>query len=183
MQMIRYKRPLTIEQDVVTGHAECWKRIAQEGGAAIVMENDAIFRVDSAAKLISLTAWLENSDNDKKPIYIDLAGGCDRHQILNAWCFEEEFGSKQLRIEGLEDTTVFLLPNLTNNTACAYYVNANLVQKLYAWYKCYQPMVGVDWTIMLWAAFRKDPEEITCIHCEPPILVHGSVAGEYQPWG
>lgn len=184
IEMISYKRLLTMEQDVVTGHAECWKRIAEEGGSAIVMENDAVFREDSAAKLVDLTAWLKKDEHDAKPFYIDLAGGCDRHEILNAWCFEEKYGGKRLNIEGFEDTTtVFLLPRLTGNTACAYYINANFAQKLYAWYKSYQPMVGVDWTIMLWGAVGKDLDEVTCIHSEPPILVHGSVTGDYQPWG
>ncbi len=182
-EMMTYERPLTIEQDVVTGHAECWKRITREGGSAIVMENDAIFRNDSAGKLIKLIAWLKQNGHDEKPFYVDLAGGCDRHKILNAWCFEKKFGGKKLDIEGFKDTTVFLLPKLANNTACAYYINAQLTQKIYAWYKSYQPKVGVDWTVMLWAAIGKNTEEITCIHCEPPILIHGSVAGEYIPWG
>ncbi|OBK43396.1 hypothetical protein A5655_16650 [Mycobacterium sp. 1081908.1] len=183
IEMIKYKRPITIEQDVMTGHAECWKRVAEGRGSGIVMESDTVFREDSTAKLINLTAWLKEDGRDEKPFYIDLAAGCDRHQILNAWCFEEKYGCKQLNIEGFEDTTVFLLPELTNNTGCAYYINAKFAQRLYAWYKNHRPMMTADWTTMLWAAVdKKNLDEITCIHSEPPILVHGSATGAYQPW-
>lgn len=182
IEMIGYKRPITIEQDVMAGHAECWRRVAEAGDAGIIMESDTVFREDSTAKLINLTAWLKEDRRDEKPFYIDLAGGCDRHQILNAWCFEEKYGGKQLNIEGFEHTTVFLLPKLTNNTGCAYYINANFAQKLYAWYESYRPMMSADWTTMLWGAVETNLGEITCIHSEPPILVHGSATGAYQPW-
>jgi hypothetical protein len=182
IEMISYQRPITVEQDVMTGHAECWRRIAGEGDFGIIMESDTVFREDSTAKLINLTTWLKKDERHRKPFYIDLAGGCDRRQILNAWCFEEEYGGKRLNIEGLEDTTVFLLPKLTNNTGCAYYISADFAHNLYTWFENYRPMMSADWTTMLWAAIGKNVGEITCIHSEPPILVHGSVTGEYQPW-
>lgn len=52
-QQVASRRSLTIEQDTVRGHAECWKRIAEDGDSAIVMENDVVFRSDSASKLVN----------------------------------------------------------------------------------------------------------------------------------
>lgn len=102
--------------------------------------------------------------------------------ILNAWCFEENYGGTKLSIEGFEDSTVFLLSRLTTNTVCAYYIDAETARKLYAWYKERQPLIGADWALMLFQSQCAELDRITCIHTEPPIFIHGSVMGYYLPW-
>jgi hypothetical protein len=166
-----YHRSIRIEQEVLFAHAHAWQLALKNQGMTLIFESDIVFNYSSVAQLVEVTKRFEYNE---RPLYFDLAGGCNTSDILRSWCFEEVHGC-ETSMQG--KTKMFKLPLFVGNTVAGYLINKHAAE-----YFCQKmkdpPMLAPDWALMSWAL--KQNQEFDCYHTLPTILQHGSVVGAYN---
>lgn len=169
----KWKKSSAIEVTVTDKHIRAWASFLEtEGEFLICFEDDAVFMEDSVQRIINLIDML-SSKNKKRPIYIDLAGGCTLDE---------------LKIDNLEvnrDNNFRYYTKPVTNTACVYLMNRSLVVHFYDILarKPWLRLIGVDWMMnKLFMIMTGMGLECICIHASPTIFRHGSTTGEYAPW-
>jgi hypothetical protein len=165
-----YHRSLRAEQELLHKHLHAWRIAVAETGTTFVLESDVRFRPNAIQKLSSLAAEFETAE---RPVYIDLAGGCDIRGILRSWCFDENRGGLPCEIAGIR---MIRLPAFANNTSCAYMITPATARRFCS---LKLPMLGVDWSMMAWALWGF-LDEVECLHSFPSLLEHGSMSGAYS---
>ncbi len=118
-------------------------------------------------------AMMKAAMQDDQPTYVNLAGG------LNV---------KDLKIKHLMHSAIpgfVLFSSPVTNTSCAYAMNREAVRRILS-FLADSPRnaeLGIDW---LFNAFFlqavAEGASVTCLHADPPALIHGSLAGVTRSW-
>jgi len=166
---VKYAFASAVEVAVTAKHIAAWSRFLGSGDDyLIVMESDAVFLPDSAARLDSLLHIVSRLSG---LLYADLAGGLSRDVL----------GIEKLIDHDRGGLTHFIKP--VTNTACAYLLNRVSVNSFSdSLHRLpYLRWVGIDWMMN---AIMMDHETrgvlVAGMHANPPIFQHGSVCGQYS---
>lgn len=158
---------------VTDKHIRAWEAFLDMGGDFLIcFEDDAVFRGDSIQRVRDLLDLLSRN-NQGRPTYIDLAGGCQL---------------QELRIDKLElqrDASFRYYSKPVTNTACSYLMNRPLVADFHnaLIIKPWLRLIGVDWMMNnLLVLLDKSGMQCDCMHSEPSIFKHGTFTGEYVSW-
>ena len=162
-----------VEQAVTAKHIVAWRRFQGSGDEELlVLESDA-GQTDRTRPTVDHLL----DDPADAPRYINLAGGLHTDAI---------------GITHLQDHTKMHNHQLrryrkpVTNTSCAYLVNRQFVDvalnHLENWPE--DAHLGIDWLFNAIFLDRAQTREavIECWHAEPPVIVHGSVAGVTKSW-
>lgn len=162
----------SIIQSFVTGkHIRAWERfLEKEADFLICFEDDAAFKKDSISKLMHFLQEIRRHKN--KPIYLDLAGGCDSNTLE----------AKKLELSNDKLRKYFRKP--VTNTACAYLINhlsaeiflKNILE--YPWLR----LISIDWVLNKLFILTVCKYTYYCYHANPPIFDHGSQTSYYLSW-
>ncbi len=175
-----YKRSIKIEQEVLYAHVFCWQESVRLGEAVIVLESDAILHEHTQSGLQALLAYLQQSYGPEEKYYVDLAGGCDRDEILRSWCFDRRHGCVSFDLIGEPQMTLHKLPKLVTNTVGGYLLSPGLAADFLQFAQKSRPMTSPDWAINTFAAQKKNRRNVLCIHLSPTLFTQGSFSGAYR---
>lgn len=175
--LFHYGRSILIEQEVLYAHAYCWRESLRRREPVIVLESDAIFHEHSATGLVAILEHLASVGHGH--YYVDLAGGCDRREILNSWCFEAAYGCESRPLSLDPPIEMLSLPRLTGNTVGGYVIGPELASELLDFVERARPMLPPDWAMNLFCVMRR-PRAPLCIHTTPTIFSQGSSIGAYR---
>ena len=167
----KWLKSCAIEMIVTDKHIRAFANaLENKADYLLVFEDDAVFKDDSINKLLDL---LKELDTDKKPTYIDLAGGCDF----------DDLGIDKIESKRNEKFRYYSKP--VTNTACCYLVNQKQLEQ-FNYFLTRKPTlryIGIDWLLnKLFILQSKKNILSNCRHSDPPIFSHGSVTGEFKPW-
>lgn len=180
VHLMRYRRSIRIEQEVLYAHAFCWRESVRAGEQAIVLESDAIVHEHTLAGLLAILKYLQSSCASTARHYVDLAGGCDRDRTLSSWCFKNEYGCKDIEMSvGGRKLILHKLPRLTPNTVGGYLISPALAADLLTFVQDTRPMLPPDWALNRFAARGRDAD-VLCIHTSPTLFSQGSSVGAYR---
>lgn len=155
-------------------HLTSWQKFQQsDANQLLVLENDAAWIKGESEEIPRLLEILAGNS----PSYLNLAGG------LNLAELGIELLTETLKEPPLDNTKTFLKP--ITNTSCAYAINRPLVNAFLSHIENFpeQKLLGIDWLIN--GVFLKMSENrigVTCVHSQPPILLHGSMTGISNSW-
>lgn len=144
-------------------HTRAWRDfLGSNDNALLVLEDDAVFRPDTALGLGEALALL-----DERPAYLDLAGGFPRAAL----------GVERLEAARTGRFIEYRKP--VTNTTAGYLINRALAGKLVGMLDANPRwnLFTADW--MLNRCFVEGLDA-RCFHAEPTIFVHGSHAGTYS---
>jgi len=170
-------RSIIPEQENLQAHIYALHSIRHFSGFGIVLESDAIFLNQSGKNLIDLFSHLEGLV-DRKSLYCDLAGGCDRKEILNSWAFENEHILRNIQINS--NLEAHILPTLVNNTAGGYLINSAFAEQFFDFLTTKKYMLPIDFAFNLFACEKSRFIDFICIHTTPTIFEQGSSIGRYS---
>jgi hypothetical protein len=176
---LTYKRSVKIEQEVLFAHATCWNLAAQANGYAFILESDVLFSEESSAHLCDVVKHVDEHFPGR-PIYVDLAGGCNVNDILNSWCFESGYGAKQFQIPSIHAVSFYSLPLMTTNTVAGYLINSELAKLFCSCMDAKSPVLAPDWAINAFSLQNNEVQSAVCIHSTPTLLRQGSSEGTYS---
>lgn len=157
-------------------HVRAWSAFLDTKADFIIcFEDDAVFKENSISNIVELIGQLKGIDNHK-PLYIDLAGGCDLKDIqIN-------------KLQEKQDKCFRYYKKPVTNTACVYLMNRSLVCEFHniitrnPWIR----LIGVDWMMnCLFINMSKNIKTscyVICQHADPTIFKHGTTTGEYVSW-
>lgn len=168
----RWKKTSFVEMAVTDKHIRLWDASLEfQADITIVLEDDTIF-VDESFKGILLTLS-KLAEHKSKPVYVDLAGGCELSEI----------GVENLILHQQDSLIWFEKP--VTNTACAYAMNNQMLNKFKSILLTLPAVrfLGIDW-MMNNCFLEMDHQSLqsVCFHHHPPIFQHGSTTGSYYPW-
>lgn len=153
-------------------HLRVWDRFVDSGADALIcLENDVVFRADSASRLAAMLAQVLGVSD--RPLYADLAGGFE----------PEALGIAHLLTDRSSLFRAYRRP--VTNTTCAYLLTRPLVRELLGaltirpWLR----VLASDWLLnALFVLIAQRAVSCECLHADPTIFVHGSFAGTYRSW-
>ena len=162
-------RARQVESFVTAKHIAAWRRLADgPQDLLLVLESDAALTPDSVADIRAVGTAARGS-----ALYVNLAGGLDGASI----------GIGHLHRERIGDVVRLAKP--VTNTSCAYLVDRGLVTGMLDFLDRNPgaARLGIDWLVN---AYFLDAEQrdasITCLHADPPVLLHGSLTGVTRSW-
>ena len=162
-----------VEQAVTSKHIAAWRAFhAADDEELLVLESDAVETKNTHATIEDL---LEHPA--EAPRYVNLAGGLDPDAIHISHLQEPAKAHN-------EHVRRYRKP--VTNTSCAYLINRPFVE-LALQHLENSPeddRLGIDWlfnSIFLYQA-EANNTPIECWHAEPPVIVHGSLAGVTKSW-
>lgn len=169
----RAMRSMAIEAMVTDKHIRLWQRfLDSDMPSLIVFEDDAVFGEHSIQEIVRLRERL-SQEPAARPVYIDLAGGCD---------------PRELAVDRLligQDRRFRRYRRPVTNTACVYLVNRSMAQ-LFVTHLLQRPwlrLISIDWLMnKLFMLIHPDDDSVLCLHADPPIFGHGSTTGHYISW-
>jgi hypothetical protein len=163
-----------IERAVSLKHQIAWKLYSEsKAKRLLVLESDAVWidiKSDLVANYIDYTLR-------STPAYVNLAGGLDF----------ELLGVDSLRLNddhiSLDNAVFFSRP--VTNTSCAYAINQPMAKQLLDHLEVHPDLesLGIDWLIN--STFIETVTkgiEVICLHASPPVLLHGSISGNFKSW-
>lgn len=173
----RWKKNSAIEVAVTDKHIRAWTQFLDTNADWLIcFEDDAVFKEDSINNIEKLLSHLGNI-NCHKPIYIDLAGGCNLEDIQISKLLEKQ------------DEYFRYYKKPVTNTACVYMMNRSLVYQFYSilTIKPWLRLIGVDWMMNNLFIHINDlvstPDSgVVCMHADPTIFKHGTTTGDYVSW-
>lgn len=159
------------EYEVTLKHRFGWKEFLKSGrDYLIVFEDDVILKRDSADRF---GTYLEYSKaiSPESLLYVDVAGGFPHEMIPLPPVISNSGGIKAFG-------------DPVTNTAAGYIVSKGLAQRLIQKSKPTNlfRVIGIDFFLNRLLRRISAREEVECLHLDPPIFTHGSMAGEYESW-
>lgn len=157
-------RYYTIHNNVTNNHLFAWMLMhTKKKEQLVILEDDALFQTDSIDRLLNT---IESVQVEKKPIFIDLAGGYSYSDL----------GVDHL-IDFIDGDKVYFTKPVSN-TACGYLINKEFIDislKLIV-SKPYLRLISIDWLInYVFMEFEKQQIESLSFHFSPTIFRHGSM--------
>lgn len=159
-----------VEKAVTAKHVASWRNFVDSShDLLIVMESDAT----STDLLVPALKMLKRAMQDDQPTYVNIAGGLD---------------ARDLKIEHLMRRSKpgfvsFSRP--VTNTSCAYAMNRELAYRVVS-FATDSPLsmeLGIDWLFnAFFLELMAGDASVTCLHANPPALIHGSLAGVTRSW-
>lgn len=166
-----------VEMRVSAKHIAAWRGLLESPAhAVLVLESDAAWITERSPALLNAMEQLP----DATPAYLNLAGGLSEFHIrISKIDTSRDIG------EEYSDVTFVNFTVPVTNTSCAYAVNRSLAEMLLSFVRQHPGVesLGVDWLVN--AAFihlTKQNVSLACVHVDPPLLMHGSLAGITQSW-
>lgn len=163
-----------VEAAVSAKHQEAWSRFLQSDVPyALIMESDATWSEAAGPAIGAILSAIPSN----RPGYVNLAGGLTHRRLAVQAASHGSDGSSP---EG-----VLSFDAAVTNTSCAYLINRSMAETLLDYCRNHpaDTSLGIDWLInSVFMAARASLQEITCWHCEPPVLIHGSLAGLTRSW-
>ena len=159
-----------VEQAVTAKHAASWQSFLDSHHAVlIVVESDAT----TTDLLIPALKTAKRATQDDQPTYVNLAGGLD---------------ASYLKIDHLMRSSIpgfvsFRRP--VTNTSCAYAMNREFAHRLLSFVtdSPKSTQLGIDWLFnAFFLELMAEDASVTCLHADPPALIHGSLAGVTRSW-
>lgn len=166
-----------VETRVTAKHIAAWRALLDTPSCSVlVLESDAAWIAERSLELLSAIERLPEGP----PAYLNLAGGLSEFHIRISKVDASRDSSGQHPDITFVDFTVPV-----TNTSCAYAVNRPLAERLLTFVHEHPgaESLGVDWLVN--AAFihlRKQNISLTCVHGDPPLLLHGSLTGITRSW-
>lgn len=169
----RSLRSQAIEAIVTDKHIRLWQQFLDTDlRYLLVFEDDAVFKETSIDCVLDLRERLVHEPLTR-PVYIDLAGGCDLTHL----------GIDHLLVEQTAHFRRYRKP--VTNTACVYLVDRTMV-KLFVGHLVRQPwlrLISIDWLMnQLFILSNLQENQALCLHADPTIFGHGSTTGHYFSW-
>lgn len=166
-----------VETRVTAKHIVAWRTLLESPAhAVLVLESDAAWITERSPALLNVMERLP----DATPAYLNLAGGLSEIHIR----VSKIDASRDIGEEYSDVTFVdFTVP--VTNTSCAYAVNRSLAEMLLTFIRQHPGVesLGVDWLVnAAFAHLTKQNVSLSCVHVDPPLLLHGSLAGITQSW-
>lgn len=166
-----------VETRVTAKHIAAWRALLESTArAALVLESDAAWITQRSPELPNAMERLP----EVTPAYLNLAGGLSEFQVRIS-----KIDASRDRDGEYSDITFVDFAVPVTNTSCAYAVNRALAEMLLTFVQEHPEAesLGVDWLVN--AAFAHQTEQnisLSCVHVDPPLLLHGSLAGITQSW-
>jgi len=159
-----------VEKAVTAKHVTSWQRFLDSShDLLIVMESDATVtdRLGQSLRTIKQVAQFD------QPMYVNIAGGLE---------------AAYLKIDTLTQSSIpgflsFVRP--VTNTSCAYAMNRNLAHRILSFLadSPQSTKLGIDWLVnAFFLEVQAEGTSLTCLHADPPALIHGSLAGVTRSW-
>ena len=174
---ISNQRRLRTTRDMIVArnHYLGWRQGVKSGADFVItFEDDVLFKEDSHSRISGL---IRQANNGHWCFYADLAGGLEERDLQIRNLLSEAKGS--FMCKGYKH---YKKP--VTNTACCYLINKQLSQefvRIYGENKDELKLLGADWlmnALFLKINFTVNP--CYCVHADPTVFVHGSMAGAYQ---
>src|SRR5690348_11613765 len=107
--LMKYERSVRMEQEVYFAHTHARREAATTGEYALILESDAVLTDQTLPGMVALLNFVRQNRTER--VYVDLAGGCDRKEILHSWSFEERYGCRN--VEVVPGLVLHILPRFT----------------------------------------------------------------------
>jgi len=162
-----------IEMFVTDKHLRLWFQAVEEADAILIFEDDVVFSEGSIEVFVDEYRKLDL----KKNIYVDLAGGLDKEELLISHLVDEDHCSSRL----------VKYKKIVTNTACAYLLSRPLLDQYcsFVMAKPFYRYIGIDWLMNKLSISLVDNNSSDCLECfhfEPPVFQHGSFTGKFISW-
>jgi len=157
----------TIYSYITDKHIRAWMHFLEtEAHFLICFEDDVILKQDSVSRLEKLLNKIESFS--KKPIYIDLAGGCDLGELMVE------------NLESKRDGDYIYFKKPVTNTACCYIINRTTAE-IFLFNLLKDPgLRRVSCDLLFNKLFViTSARKYFCCHANPTIFSHGSTTGKY----
>lgn len=174
--MNRWRKRSAIEVIVTDKHIRGWQRFLEsDEDFLLVMEDDALVKEETSICFKEIVSIVGKRCTPRELVYVDMAGGCDLAE-LNIHELTGDLESGRFRY----------YRKITTNTACCYLMSRALVERFVTMIidRPSRRQIGIDWMMnhLLIEIDKSSSEKSLCLHCETPILHHGSATGSFESW-